>query len=196
MDETNREKVIPAEPQRVDVQSLVKQVIEEFTRTQQLKAEPVYKTELQEERKRREHLERRVNDLVEENKRSRQIADEAERNSSIRAELQRLGVGKVELAFRAIKDDIARTDEGRLVARTDSGEVGLKDYLTTFVNSNPELLPARIPGGSGMPAPQKAGASGSSSVDLDKIRPGMSSEDMENARQEIARVAAEALRGS
>ena len=33
------------------------------------------------------------------------------------------------------------------------------------------------------------------SVELEKIRPGMSREDMERARQEIIRVAADALKG-
>jgi len=195
MEETKREKVTSTEPQRIDVQSLVKQAVEEYTRAQQAKAEPAYRAELQEERKRREQLERRVNDLIEENKRTRQIADDAERSAAIRAELQRLGVGKVDLAFKAVKDDIARTDEGRLVARTESGEVALKDYLTSFVTSNPEFLPARISGGSGMQATQKS-PSGGGSIDLDKIRPGMSPEDLDNARQEIARVAAQYLRGS
>ena len=196
MEETKREKVASMESARVDVQSLVRQAVEEYTRTQQAKAEPAYRVELQEERKRREQLERRVNDLIEENKRSRQIADEAERSAAIRAELQRLGVGKIDLAFKAVKDDIARTDEGRLIARTESGEVALKDYLTSFVNSNPEFLPARISGGSGIPVTQKSPSGASGSIDLDKIRPGMSPEDLDNARQEIARVAAQALRGS
>lgn len=196
MEETELERVAAAEPQRVDVQSLVRQAVEEYTRTQEAKAEPAYRAELQEERKRREQLERRVNDLIEENRRSKQIADEAERSAAIRAELQRLGVGKVDLAFRAVKDDIARTDEGRLVARTESGEVPLKDYLTSFVSSNPEFLPARISGGSGIPGTQKSPPGGSGSIDLDKIRPGMSPEDRDSARQEIARVAAQALRGS
>lgn len=196
MEEIKREKVASTEPQRLDVQSLVRQAVEEYTRTQQTKAEPAYRAELQEERKRREQLERRVNDLIEENKRSKQIADEAERSTAIRAELQRLGVGKVDLAFKAVKDDIARTGEGRLVAKTESGEVALKDYLTTFISSNPEFLPARISGGSGISATQRSLSGGGSSIDLDKIRPGMSPEDLDNARQEIARVAAQALRGS
>ena len=59
---------------------------------------------MQEERKRREQLERRLNELVEENKRSRQMAEEAERSAAIRAELQRLGVAKVDLAFKAVQD--------------------------------------------------------------------------------------------
>jgi len=196
MEDTRQEKVDSAESERVDVQSLVRQTVEEYTRTQQANAEPAYRAELQEERKRREQLERRVNDLIEENKRSKQIADEAERSAAIRAELQRLGVGKVDLAFKAVKDDIARTDEGRLVARTEAGEVGLKDYLTSFVGSNPEFLPARISGGSGIPVTHKSPPGGSGAIDLDKIRPGMSPEDLDNARQEIVRIAAQALRGS
>jgi len=181
---------------RVDIPSLVRQVAEEFTRAQQTKTEPAYKIELQEERKRREQLEKRVNDLVEENKRSRQMADEAERSATIRAELQRLGVGKVDLAFKAVKDDIGRAEDGRLVAKTDSGDLGLKEYLTGFVNSNPEFLPARIAGGSGIPSPQKDASVGGGSVDIDKIRPGMSADDLERARQEIARIASRTLQGS
>lgn len=196
MEDAKKEKAASIEPPRFDVQALVKQAIEEYTRTQQAKAEPAHRAELQEERKRREQLERRVNDLIEENKRSRQIAEEAERSAAIRAELQRLGVGKVDLAFKAVKDDIARSEEGRLIAKTDGGEVALKDYLASFVSSNPEFLPARISGGSGIPATHKSPSGVSSSIDLDKIRPGMSPEELDSARQEIARIAAQALRGS
>ena len=57
---------------------IVQQAIEEFTQRDQAQSEPAYKTELQEERQRREQLERRLNELVEENKRSRQIAEEAQ----------------------------------------------------------------------------------------------------------------------
>jgi hypothetical protein len=193
MDEDNK-PALP-EPQRIDVPSLIRQAIEEFTLAQQAQIDPAYKTELQEERQRREQLERRVNDLIEENKRSRQIAEEAERSAAIRTELQRLGVGKVELAFKAVKDDIAKGEDGRLVAKTEGGEVGLKEYLAGFVQSNPEFLPARISGGSGLPPAQKT-SSGGSTIDLDKIRPGMSSDDLERARQEIARIASRALSGS
>jgi len=183
-------------PRPIDIPSLVRQVAEEFTRVQQAKTEPAYKTELQEERKRREQLERRVNDLVEENKRSRQVAEEAERSATIRAELQRLGVGKVDLAFKAVKDDIGRAEDGRLVGKTETGDLGLKEYLAGFVSSNPEFLPARIAGGSGIPSAQKESSAGSASVDLDNIRPGMNPEDLERARQEIARIASRTLQGS
>src|SRR6185369_2168563 len=134
----------------IDIQAIVRQAVQEFANAEQTKNEPAYKAELLEERKRREQLERRLNELAEENKRSRQVAAEAERGSAVRAELQRLGVGKIDLAFKAVQDGITRTEDGRLVARSESGEVPLKDYLTSFVTENPEFLPARIPGGTGM----------------------------------------------
>lgn len=174
-----------------ELRSLIRGVIEEFVQSEQVKAEPAYKAELLDERKRREDLEKRVNDLVKENHRSRQMADEAERSSSIRAELQRLGVAKVDLAYRAVRDDIQRRDDGQLMA---PGEVSLRDYLAQFVQENPELLPARMTGGSGMGSGPKAAAN-TGGLDLDKIRPGMSPEELDKVRQEISRVANQALRG-
>jgi hypothetical protein len=174
---------------QVDVTSIVRQAIEEFTQRDQAKNEPAYKAELQEERRQREQLERRLNELVEENRRSKQIAEEAQTGSAIRAELQRLGVAKVDLAFRAIREDIVRAEDGRLVARGETGEIGVKDYLTNFVNANPEFLPARISGGSGVPSGHKAPPAHTPAVDLDRIKPGMSREEMERVRQEIIRVA-------
>lgn len=181
------------EPKSPDMKVLVRSAIEEFLQVQQTKNEPAYKAELVEERKRREQLERRVNELVEENRRSRAAAEEIERASAIRTELQRLGVNKLDLAFKAVRDDIHRTEDGRLVARTTDGEFGMKDYLTRFVTDNPELLPGRIHGGSG--AGSASQHTVASTVDLDKIRPGMSEEDLERVRQEIARVARQTLRG-
>jgi hypothetical protein len=181
-------------PEGAELRSIIRGVIDEFVRAEQVKAEPGYKAELLDERKRREDLERRVNELVQENQRSREIAEEAERSSSIRAELQRLGVAKVDLAYRAVKDDIQRTDDGRLVARGGQGDGSVKDYLAQFVQDNPELLPARITGGSGMGSGPKAASTGGG-LDLDKIRPGMSPEELEKVRQEISRVAGQAMRG-
>ena len=106
MEEPTPDGAPSTQPEHLDAASLVRQVVEEFTRAQQAKAETAYKIELEDERKRREQLERRLNDLVEENRRSRLLAEEADRSTTIRAELQRLGVGKVDLAFKAIKDDI------------------------------------------------------------------------------------------
>jgi hypothetical protein len=177
-----------------DLRPMIQGVIEEFVRAQQAKAEPAYKAELLDERKRREELERRLNELVHENQQSRQIAEEAQRSTSIRAELQRLGVAKVDLAYRAVKDDIQRGDDGRLIAKGSQGDIPVRDYLAQFVQENPELLPARITGGSGMGSAPKIAPSGGG-VDLDKIRPGMNPEELEKVREEISRVASQMLKG-
>jgi|SRR5579862_4060706 len=174
-----------------DIRDIVQAAIQEFVKAEQSKAEPAYKTELVEERRRRESLEQRVNELVSENDRARAKAEEAERNSAIRAELQRLGVAKVDLAYRAVKDEILRSEDGRLVAQDGAG---MKDYLTRFVGDNPELLPARLGGGSGATAGQRS-PGGQATVDLEKIKPGMSPEELDRVRQEIARVASQTLRG-
>ncbi|MGA2328554.1 MAG: hypothetical protein ABSH05_19945 [Bryobacteraceae bacterium] len=179
-----------------NVRAIVRETIEEFVKKEQSKTEPAYKVELVEERKRREQLERRLNELVEENKRSRQQAEEAERAATVRAELQRMGVAKVDVAFKAIKDDIYRAEDGRLLARGEGGEVSLKEYVSHFLNENPEFLPARIAGGSGAVSAHKPPAASGGAVDLDKIRPGMSAEESERIRQEIVRIASQTLRGA
>ena len=178
----------------IDIQSVVQQALQEFVRQQQVQHEPAYKAELQEERKRREQLERRLNELSEENKRSRLAAAEAERGAAIRTELQRLGVAKVDLAYKAVQDAIVRTDDGRLVSRNENGEAGLKEYLSGFISENPEFLPARISGGSGVTSSQRAGSGSGEAVDLEKIRPGMSREEMDHVRQEIVRIALQNLK--
>jgi len=125
--------------------------------------------ELAEERRRREGLERRV--------------EEAERGSAIRAELQKLGVAKLDLAYKAVKDEAPR----------DGGE--MKEFLKRFVGENPELLPARVAGGSGASGGGRGSGAAPGAVDIDRIRPGMSAEEMDRVRQEIARVASQTLRG-
>lgn len=179
-----------------DVKNVVRHVIEEFMRAEQSKAEPAYKAELVEERKRREALEGRLNQLVEENRQARAAAEQMDRHSQIRTELQRLGVAKLDLAFKAVKDDIVRTEDGRLMASDGHEQRSVQDFLRKFVDENPELLPARIAGGSGASATTRnAVSAGASTLDIDKIKPGMSKEELERVRQEVARVAAQALRG-
>ena len=146
------------------------------------------------EKRRREQLERRVNELVDENRRTRQVADEAERGTTIRSELQKLGVSKVDIAFRAVQSDIYRHEDGRLLARGGQGEVPAGDYLRQFVAENPEFLPARISGGSGVSNTQRPQMS--NGIEIEKIGPGMSREDLERARQEILRVATQTLRST
>lgn len=179
-----------------DIRDVVRHAIEEFVRAEQDKAEPAYKAELQDERKRREGLEARLNQLVEENRRARAMAEEAERNSQIRTELQRLGVAKVDLAFRAVKDEIVRTDDGQLRTKGPEGK-SMQDYLAGFVQENPELLPARIAGGSGVHSSSKnAAQDGPAGIEIDKIKPGMSKDELERVRKEISRLANQALRGA
>jgi hypothetical protein len=174
----------------VNVQTIVQQAVDEYMRQDVARREPAYKTELHEERRRREQLEKRVNELVEENKRSRAVADEAQRSTSIRTELQKLGVTKVDLAYKAVQDGIVRTDDGRLIARGESGEQPVSEFLAGFVQDNPEFLPARIAGGTGMTGTQKAApqAASGGGIDLDRISPSMSKEELDRVRQEILRV--------
>jgi hypothetical protein len=147
-----------------EVREIVRAAVEEFVKADQGRA----------------GLEQRVNELVAENARAKAAVEEAERSAAIRAELQRLGVVKIDLAYRAVRDDLRK--EG----------VDVKEYLARFAVENPELLPARLSGGSGASAGSRAG---NAPVDLEKIRPGMSPEEMERVRQEIARVAMQTLRG-
>jgi len=180
-----------------DVQTIVQQAINEYMRQDSARREPAYKTELQEERRRREQLEKRLNEMSEENKKAREIADEAQRATAIRSELQRLGVIKVDLAYKAVQDDIVRTEDGRVMARGENGGQGersLNEFLAGFVQENPEFLPARIAGGTGMTGTQKAAPVNTGGIDLDKIGPSMSKEDLERARQEILKVASQSLR--
>jgi hypothetical protein len=122
----------------------------------------------------------------------RQRAESAERSATVRDELRRLGVTNVELAFRAVREDVFRDESGELKARAEQGEVGLRQYLERFVEANPELLPSRRLGG--------AGSSGSADsaedrpgMDLNSIRPGMDPAEMERARREVARVISQSL---
>jgi hypothetical protein len=166
----------------VDFRAMARAVIEEFLAAQKAEKAPQYQAELAEEKARRESLEQRINELIAENSRSKAAAAEAERGAAIRAELQRLGVVKIDLAYKAVKDDLGGR-EG----------VEMREYLAHFAAENPEFLPARLAGGSGAGSGQKTIQGGG--VDLEQIRPGMSPEEMERVRQEIARVASQALRG-
>lgn len=180
----------------VNVQAVVQQAIEEYMKQDSARREPAYKAELQEERRRREQLEKRVNELVEENKRSRAVAEEAQRSAAIRSELQKLGVSKVELAYRAVQDGIVRAEDGRLIARGENGEQPIADYLAGFVRENPEFLPARIPGGTGITGMQKATLQANGAVDIDRITPGLGKEELDRVREEILRVVTQTPRGA
>jgi len=152
------------------------------------------KAALAEERRRREQLERQVNELTDENNRQRKVAEQTDRYSAIKVELQQLGVKKLDLAFRLVKDEVFRCEDGQLYARAEQGEMGLKEYLAKFVVENPEFLPARIAGGSGASGGNRQEAE-TGGFDLSRIRPGMSAEEKERARREIARAAGKDILG-
>jgi hypothetical protein len=177
----------------LDIETIVQRAVQEYMHQDTTRKEPAYKAELQEERRRREQLEKRLNEVVAESKRNRQLATEAERSTAIRTELQQLGVVKVDLAYKAVQDGIYRSEDGRLMAKVDGSEVPAKEYLTGFVTENPEFLPARISGGSGITSTYKTPVP-NTAIDLDKISPSMDKAELERVRQEILRVASQTLK--
>jgi len=174
-----------------DIRTVVREVMAEFFKAERAQVEPAQQAALTEEREKREALERRIEDLVAEGEKAKARVEEAERNAAIRAELQRVGVAKLDLAYKAVKDEIYRSEDGRLLAQSG---VDLREHIARFVGENPELLPARLAGGSGASGGLRS-APVETQVDLDKIRPGMNPEELERVRQEIARVASQTLRG-
>ncbi len=181
----------PAPVGEPDLKSLVREAIAEVLLEQR---QVLANEELVVEKQQRASLEQRLNELVAENQKNRAKAEEADRHGGIRAELQKLGVGKIELAFRALKDDVQRKEDGRLVGFVAGAEVELASFVKQFIDDNPELLPARRSGGAGLLNPARP-ALDTTRVDLDRIQPGMSAEELERVRQEIVRVANQAFRG-
>ena len=123
-----------------NVRAIVREAIEEFVKKEQSKTEPAYKAELVEERKRREQLERRLNELVEENKRSRQQAEEAERSGD--------GAGGVAAHGRGEGGRGVQGGQGRhrTAPRTagwwrgaSGGEVSLREYSAHFREREPGI---------------------------------------------------------
>ena len=169
-----------------DLEDMVRKAIGEYMRQSVEREEPVLKNKLGEERRRRESLERKLNEAQEENRRTRRQSDQVDRHSQIRSVLQGLGVRKVDLAFKLVKDDVFRGEDGELYANVDGKHVPCDDYLAGFVAENPEFLPPRIAGGAGA----AAGSEGQMGpgFDLNRIRPGMSREDAAQAWREVARL--------
>jgi hypothetical protein len=94
-----------------------------------------------------------------------------------------------------VQDGITRTEDGRLVARGESGDQSVSEFLTGFVQENPEFLPARIAGGAGITGTQKAAPHvREGGVDIDRISPSMSKEELDRVRQEILRVTSQTQR--
>lgn len=143
--------------------------------------------QLDSERRRSNSLEERVRDLDSLRKEGERKMEEADRNSQVRAKLQDLGVRKVDLAMRIVQDDVERGEDGSLYGRGHGGAVALDSYLKSFVAENPEFLPPRISGGSGAVSTERDGIR-ASGIQLESIKPGMSSEKSRRAWNEVARL--------
>ena len=188
--ETSNEEVGLTSSSDSDLEGIVKKAISEFRRHTSEEEDAVLKGKLREERRRREELERRLNEMRQENRRTRQQAEESERNLQIRDALREFGVQKTDLAFRLVKDEIFRTEEGDLYADSEGERIPYREYLKRFVSENPEFLPPRITGGSGATGVPRREFS-PSGFDLERIRPGMSAEELAQAWKEVARLAGE-----
>ena len=171
-----------------EIRAIVRAAMEEYVQREQVRREELSKSQA-DEQQRRDSLQRQLDELTNERNVLKSRTDDAERNLAVRGELQRLGVRNVELAYRAVKDEIRRGEDGHFKG---AGGEELAAFLSKFTRENPELLPARVAGGSGASAPEKV-ATGT--LDLDKLRPGMNPEELERMRQEIARVASQTMRG-
>jgi hypothetical protein len=143
-----------------------------------------------EETEARASLEQQLQQLKQTAEEYKLRAEAAERGAAVREELRKLGVTNVELAYRAVKEEVVRGGDGRLKGRAGEGEVELGEYLSKFVEANPELLPARKLGGAGSVGRR---AEESLGMDMDSIRPGMDPAEMERARREVARVISRSL---
>ena len=129
-----------------EMEGIVKKAIGEFRRHTSEEEDAVLKGKLREERRRREELERRLNEMRQESRRTRQQAEETERHLQIQDALREFGVQKTNLAFRLVKDEIFRTEEGDLYADSEGERMPYREYLKRFVSENPEFLPPRITG--------------------------------------------------
>lgn len=146
-----------------------------------------YRMELEDERRRRQELEQRVQELAAENQRTRREVAERDRIGRIREALQEHGVKKTDLAVRIVRDDVSRTEDGELFGLLHGERLPLEEYLGRFLGENPELLPPRIAGGSGI-TPREGMDLTRAGFELDDIRPGMKPDQTKQAWKEVARL--------
>ena len=187
--ETHDDDMSPATEMEGELEGLVRKAVAKFRRHAS-EDDGDLKGKLREERRRREELERRLSEVRQENRRAHQQAEQSERHVEIRDTLRELGVQKTDLAFRLVKDEIFRTDEGDLYADLEGERLPYREYLKRFVSDNPEFLPPRIAGGSGATGVERKDFS-TPGIDLEQIRPGMSREKLAQAWKEVARLAGE-----
>jgi hypothetical protein len=114
-----------------------------------------------------------------------------EREMFLKDELRALGVRNVDLAFRAVRDDIGQSDSKEWVATIEGQSVPAVQFLKQFVSRNPELMPARMISGGGTPSRMEEYRG---ECDLDQIRPGMDPATMRRAREAVVKIIAQSKR--
>ena len=90
-------------------------------------------------RDRNQIIEHRITELENRNRLFCRQEDEALKEAAIWAGLLSLGVIKVQLAYRAIRDDVFLGEDGQYLAHTLCGDIPLDLFLEQFVKENPEL---------------------------------------------------------
>jgi hypothetical protein len=112
----------------------IKQIIRDTVRETLAQAEaPEYMAALRDETRRRESLERRVNELVAELRCARESAKKSELASVVRAELARVGVGDTALWAPAIIEQLERDEAGHIVSKAGQG---LRAFVDEFVGEH------------------------------------------------------------
>lgn len=114
-----------------------------------------------------------------------------DRELFLKEQIRSLGVRNVDLAFRAVRDDVEQAENGAWMAVQNGERVPALQYLQEFVAQNPELIPARIAGGSGVPS--RPGEY-REECDLDQIRPGMDPASLRRAKEAVVRIIAQSKR--
>lgn len=121
-------------------------------------------------------------------------AEEKERTSIVRSALSDFGFHSdkaKDTAFRILKDEIKLSDDGQ--SYVGPGGEPAEEYIAKQMNEvHDYLLKPKEVGGAGA---RNGGGRREAGADINSIKPGMKPDDLEAARAEIARVAAQTLRG-
>jgi hypothetical protein len=113
------------------------------------------------------------------------------REMFLREQIRSLGVRNIELAFRAVREEIEMDGDGEWIAMVKGAKVPAVQFLKSFINQNPELIPARMISGAGAPSRSDEFRD---ECDLDQIRPGMDPASMRRAREAVVRIIAQSKR--
>lgn len=142
------------------------------------------------ERAERQKLEKQMQELTAEREREKQQAIEAQRNSEIKSILASAGVRNINVASAALREMVVHSqiNPGTFVVKGSQGEeIALSQFVTGWLQQNPELLPPKAGSGSGAASGNGAG-SGGSKVTLEDIKPGAKPETLDAAARQLAQV--------